>query len=147
MNEEDITKEEEYLAGWKRAQADLENYKREEDERIGKVKEYVTESMVMELLEVLDNLERAEKGITAKQKKDSVVQGFLQISKQLQDFLKNQGVEEMEALGEPFEPALHEAVGQIQSKKYKSGEVARVVEKGYKRGDSLLRVAKVQIVA
>ncbi|MBI4138516.1 MAG: nucleotide exchange factor GrpE [Candidatus Wildermuthbacteria bacterium] len=135
----------EYLAGWQRAKADLLNYKKEERERLEKMVAYANESCVLNLLPVLDNLERAEQGIPEEQAKDPVTQGFMQIAKQLREFLKNQGAEEIHALGEQFNPALHEAVGETEGLPEQSGRVAQVVEKGYRIKERVLRAAKVKV--
>ena len=137
--------EKEYLAGWKRAKADLVNYKKEENERLEQTIDRAKTGMIEELLVVIDNLDRAEATVKEKHKKDTVVQGFLQIAQQLRKFLAEKGVEEIEAIGETFDPSLHEALGTVKSKKYKSGKVAKQIEKGYTFKGRLLRATKVQI--
>ena len=136
----------EYLAGWQRAKADLLNYKKEERERLETMAAYANELCVLNLLPALDNLERAEQGIPEEQTKDPITQGFMQIAKQLREFLKNQGAEEIHALGEQFNPALHEAVGESEGPLEQSGRVAQVLEKGYTIKERVLRAAEVKIV-
>jgi len=139
---EELEKERaEYLAGWQRAKADLLNYKKEEKERLQGFLQYANEAFLLKLLPIVDNLERAEKEV--EKDNNRVVQGFLQIGKQLRDFLKKQGVEEMRAQGEKFDPEFHEAVGEAEGAK--SGYIKEVVEKGYKVKDTLLRPAKVKV--
>ena len=89
-------------------------------------------------------MERAEGELKEEEKKSKVVQGFLQIGKQLREFLKSHGVKEIEAVGKDFNPALHEAIATTQGEK--SGKVAEVVEKGYTVKNTLLRPAKVKVV-
>ena len=137
--------EKECLAGWKRAKADLVNYKREEGERLEQVVQRAHVTMISELLGVIDNLERAEAALKEKHKKDTVVQGFLQIGQQLRKFLAENGVEEIQAVGETFNPALHEALETAKSKKYAAGKVIKVIERGYTLQEKVLRAAKVQI--
>ena len=138
-------KEKEYLAGWKRAKADLVNYKKEENERLEQAIDRAKTGMIEELLVVIDNLERAEAAVKDKHKKDTVVQGFLQIAQQLRKFLSEKGVKEIQAVGEMFDPSLHEALSTVKSKKHESGKVAKVIEKGYTFKGKLLRATKVQI--
>jgi len=139
-------KSKEYLAGWQRARADFLNYKKEEMERIEGLIKYANLEMILNILPVLDNFEKAELELSEAQKKDNVLQGFLQIKKQLQDFLKNQGVEEIKALGEKFDPNLHEATEQIEIKDKEAETIIEEVQKGYKINDQLLRPTKVKVV-
>ena len=67
------------------------------------------------------------------------------ISKQLQDFLSSQGVEAIAALGEPFDPTLHEAVSQEFSNEVPEGKILREFRKGYKLKDRLLRASTVVV--
>jgi len=135
---------EEFLAGWQRAKADLLNYKKEEKERMQELMEYVRQEFLFSFLSLLDNLERAEGELKEEEKSSKVVQGFLQIGKQLRDFLKSQGGKEIEAKGKEFNPSLHEAVATVQGGK--SGKIAEVLQKGYTIQNKLLRVAKVKVV-
>ena len=144
MEEKDLKKEleemkkerDEYLRGWQRARADLLNYKKEEMERIKGLMEYSQAEFLLNMLPILDNLERAEQTI-----KD---QGFLQIGKQFRDFLKSQGVEELRVGKEKFNPEFHEAVGEVEGTGLEPGTVAEVVEKGYTLNKKLLKPAKVK---
>ena len=142
---EELQKEkDEYLAGWQRAKADFLNYKKEETERVQGYLEYANEEFLYSLLPILDNLDRAEKQISEEEKDSKVVQGFLQIAKQIRDFLKSQGVEEMQGQGK-FNPEIHEAIGEIVQEGRDPGEIAEVAEKGYMRKGRILRAAKVKV--
>ena len=77
-------------------------------------------------------------------KEDKNVQGFLQIGNQLREFLKSQGVQELKAEQEKFNPEFHEAVGEVEGEK--QGTVEEVVEKGYLLRGKLLRPAKVKVI-
>lgn len=135
----------EYLAGWQRSQADFSNYKKEEAERIEEFLKYVNSEFILKILPVLDNFEKAEKEIPHDQKKDKFLTGFLQIKIQLQDFLKNQGVEEIKALGEKFDPNFQEAVKEMETKDKEPGIVVEEIQKGYKLNGKVIRPAKVKI--
>lgn len=147
MNEKEIEKlkheRDEYLDGWKRAKAAFLNYKKEEDERSRTMVEYAKGDLLMKILPILDNLARAEKEIPEKERENNVYKGFLQIVAQWKEFLKSQGVEEVEAVGKPFDPEVHEAIGEIEGKE--ADIVAEEVEKGYMLQGKLLRPAKVKI--
>jgi molecular chaperone GrpE len=115
---------EEYLVGWKRAKADLQNYKKEEAERKQELLGYVQAESVAGLLSVFD--------------------GFDRVGRQFAAYLAQQGVEEVPALGKKFDPAFHEAVGEAEGKE--SGKIDEVVERGYMMQGKLLRPAKVRVV-
>ena len=135
---------EEVLGGWQRSKADFANYKKEEKERMQGLMEYVRQEFLFSFLSLIDNLERAEKELKEEEKSSKTVQGFLQIGKQLREFLKSQGVKEIEAKGKEFNPSLHEAIATVQGEK--SGKVIEVLEKGNMAGNKLLRPAKVKVV-
>ena len=135
----------EYIDKWKRALADLENYRKGERLRLQEANQRTETMIIKNILPIIDNLERAQSTIKKKHKQDSVVQGFIQIGKQLKDFLKEYEIEEIEAEGEQFDPNLHEAVSEVESKEHESGEIVMVLEKGYLIKDTLLRPVRVQV--
>ncbi len=135
----------EYLAGWQRARADFLNYKKDEIERMKQLLEYAGEEMILRILPILDNLELAEKHLPENLKQDQRVKGLLQIKKLFEDFLKNQGIEPIEAAGKKFDPARHEVVEEIEIKDKEPGIVAEEVQKGYLINQKLLRPTKVRI--
>lgn len=137
---------EEYLAGWQRARADFLNFKKEEMERIGEILKYANEELIFKILPILDNFEKAEKETPDDKKKDKLLEGVFQIKSQLQDFLKNQGVEAIKSLGEKFDPNFHEVVEEIEEKDKESGTIIEEVKKGYKLHERVIRPAKVKIV-
>lgn len=136
---------EEYLAGWQRSRADFLNYKKEESERMKEFQEIVKENFILELLPILDNFEKAEKELSENLKNDEYIKGFLQIRKQLSDFLKKQGVEKIESLGKRFDPHFHEAIEEVETREKESGIVIEEIEPGYKLKEKLLRPAKVKV--
>jgi molecular chaperone GrpE len=127
--------------------SEFENFRRRtERDRLDFIK-FGHEGFLRELLQVLDNFERAlqhakeisgEKGSPAAQ----ITQGIEMIHYQLAESLKNQGVAEIKAEGAKFDPALHEAVGEEVSDS-EAGTVMKVVQKGYQLHGSLLRAARV----
>jgi len=135
----------EYLAGWQRTRADLLNYKKEEMERIGELIKYAGTGIILNILPILDNFELVEKKLPENFKKDENVKGLLQIKNQLQDFLKNQGIEEIKCLGEKFDPNFQEVVEEIEMKGKEPGIIVEEVQKGYTINGKLLRPARVKI--
>jgi len=137
-----ITQErDEYLAGWKRAKADLLNYKKEEAQRMRVMAEYAEQELLLKVFPILDNIERALKEIPDQE--SQVYKGFSQILSQWREFLKSRGVEEIETVGKPFDPAVHEAVGEVDGEE--PGTVAEEMEKGYMVDGRVLRPAKVKV--
>ena len=135
----------EYLANWQRERADLLNYKKGELERVAELVKYADTGIILKILPILDNFEKAEQEIPLERKKDKLLEGFLQIKRQFKDFLKNQGIEEIKTIGENFDPSFHEAVEMTDSKKGESGKVIEEVKKGYKLQDQVIRPAKVKV--
>lgn len=136
---------EEYLAGWQRARADFLNYKKEEMERISEILKYANEELILKILPILDNFEQAQKKLPENLKNDEYIKGLLQIKAQLQDFLKSQGVEEIKALGEKFDPNFQEVVEVVETKGKESGIIIEEIQKGYKLSGKVIRPAKVRI--
>ena len=137
----------EYLAGWQRSRADFLNYKKDEMARIREILKYANEDLILKILPILDNFEKAEKEIP-EDKKDEYLEGLLQIKRQLQDFLKNQGVEEIKSLNEKFDPNFHEVVEPAFAEAAagkESGIIIEEVQKGYLLNGKVLRPAKVKI--
>jgi len=136
----------EYLTGWQRARADLLNYKKEEMERIGGLVKYAGIGIILNILPILDNFEIIEKKLPENLKKDENIKGLLQIKNQFQDFLKNQGVEEIKCLGEKFDPNFQEVIGEVEVKDKEPGIILEIISKGYKINGKLLRPARVKVV-
>lgn len=128
-----------------RAQADLDNYRkravREKEESI----RYANTGLLEKLLPVLDNFELGLEAARSAPDAASIVEGMAMVQKQLQDFLKAQGVEVIPAEGEVFDPARHEAVAQEHSPNVPEGHIVRLLRKGYKLKDRLLRASTVTV--
>jgi molecular chaperone GrpE len=101
------------------------------------------EEMVRDLLPVLDNFERALQH--AEDDSGAFLQGVEMIAKQLWDTLEGRGVQEVNPIGQPFDPELHEAVQRVEDGQYPPGTVAWVMLKGYTMGDRLIRPAMVGV--
>lgn len=135
----------EYLAGWQRSRADFLNYKKEAMERISEILEYGKEEFILKILPVLDSFDRAIKEVQIMNPKEKeLVKGFLQIREQLKNFLKDQGLKEIECEGKKFNPNFHEVIEEIESSK-ESGTIIEEVEKGYELHGKVIRPARVKI--
>ncbi|MCW8985304.1 MAG: nucleotide exchange factor GrpE [Thermoanaerobaculales bacterium] len=123
--------------------AEFDNFRKRvererEDSRLAGVEE-----MVRELLPVLDNFERALQH--AEDDSGAFQQGVEMIAKQLWDTLERRGVKEVNPVGQPFDPELHEAVQRVEDGQHAPGTVAWVMLKGYTMGDRLVRPAMVGV--
>ncbi|MDP1884019.1 MAG: nucleotide exchange factor GrpE [Candidatus Moranbacteria bacterium] len=148
--DEPMSKEDEYLDGWKRCQADFENYKKRQAESQKDLIRYSTQNIVLQILPVIDNFHSATGHIPEKQKEDPWVTGIMYIQKQLEQVLTDNGVTEMETkVGDNFDPARHEAVEDRECKSCKSkdykfqNKIKRIVARGYRMGDKVVRPARV----
>lgn len=124
---------EEYLTGWQRASADLVNFRRRQEENQNNAKIQNKAAVIKEILPVLDSLDQVtgDKNIIA-------------IQQQLTTILQAQGLKQIKAKGEKFDPHLHEAIEQVKISG-KSGTIAEEVQKGYLLNGQVLRPAKVKV--
>ena len=135
-----------YQDKYLRAHAEFENAKKRlEKEKIDFVK-YANEGFLYEFLPIVDNLEIAEKHIKEAKDFKAVREGVDMIQVQIQEFLKNAGIERMKTVGEKFDPHLHEAVETEESKDKEDGLIVAELKPGYKFNGKLLRPASVKIV-
>lgn len=147
--EKDSKELEEMAQRLMRLQADFDNYKkRVEKERVSLI-EYASAGLLEKLLPVIDNFDRA---IANENKgEDSEGEGFYQgvvmIRNQLLEALESQGLEEIAALGESFDPNYHNAVSQIASEDHESNTVVEVYQKGYKLKDRVIRPSMVVVAS
>ena len=128
-----------------RSQADFENYKkraaREKEEGI----KYANSSLLGKLLPILDNFELGLSAARGEGEKSPIFSGMSMILKQLDDFLRESGVQPIEAEGEKFDPNLHEAIAREASAEVPEGTVLRQTRRGYRLKDRLLRPSSVVV--
>ena len=139
---EERAKAESYLDSWKRAQADFINYKRRGEQEREEFCRFANSALMLSLLPVFDDLERAFASVPPRLDKHSWVDGIRLIERKLRANLEVQGLAPIEALGEPFDPKLHEAV---MHGKGKEGVVVTEIQKGYKLCDRVIRPSKVVV--
>ena len=139
---EEKEKTENYLANWQRAQADLINYKRRSEREKEEINKFANSAIMLSLLSVLDDLERAFISMPSKLAKLSWVDGIRLIERKLRSSLEAHGLSPIEALNEPFDPHLHEA---IRQDKGKEGIVIEEIEKGYKLYGRVIRPSRVVV--
>ncbi len=148
----------ENLAGWKRTQADFENYKRMQAESQKDLIKYATQNIILQIIPVLDNFQMSTAHIPEDQKDGGWVTGIMYIQKQLEAVLIENGIEEIAPkVGDTFDPVFHEAIadkecgcGHCDCEKEKEKEkfknkIKTVMMKGYKIGDKVIRAARVVV--
>ena len=148
FNNEELLKcrkeKDEYLDGWKRAKAELINYKKDESKRFEIIIKLSNENIIRESINVLDSFDLAlialDNGGDGKTQK-----GLYLIRAQLEDVLKKSGLERIIiSTGEIFDPNIHEAIVSVDSDK-PSGTIIEEVERGYLLNGKLIRPARVKV--
>jgi len=126
-----------------RSQADFENYKkrcaREKEEAI----KYANKDLLDRLISIVDHFELGLEAARAEGEKSPIYSGMSLVLKQLQDFLVENGLQPIEAVGQKFDPNLHEAIGHEPSSVVPEGTVIRQTRRGYRFKDRLLRPSSV----
>jgi grpE len=136
--------EEDGDAKYIRLMAEFQNYKKRVAKEKTDLHAYANEKIVTELLEVLDNFERALASDTSAEA-EGYAQGMKLIFDQLLGVLTKSGLEEVKALGEDFDPNLHNAVMTVDSDEYDSNKVCNVLQKGYSLNGRVIRPAMVTV--
>jgi molecular chaperone GrpE len=126
-----------------RALADFDNYRQRVERERTRVAAADKSSILVPLLEVLDGFQRALPYLS--DVPGPVAEGIQAIQRRLQGLLESQGVTPVKAVGEPFDPAVHEAIGPVDTQDYPAGTVAEEVQRGYRLGDELVRPARVRV--
>lgn len=140
------TKQDEYLKMAQRVQADFENYKRRNKNTVADTYQAATAEVVEAFLPVLDNLDRAIDSTAKTDADKSILDGIELVRRQFMDALSKLDVEEIDALGKPFDPEYHNAVGQIEAEEgQEKNTVVIVHQKGYKIGKRVIRYSMVHV--
>ena len=136
---------EDYYSRLQRLQADFENYKRRTRIENEEVLKYASFDLIRELLEVSDNLGRATESIKTTEGAEGLIEGIEMICKQFCEILNRNGVSAIKAVGEQFDPYIHEAIMNITSDDYPDNEVIEEFKKGYKLYEKVIRPSAVKV--
>ena len=143
-----IAELEKECAEWKdkylRCIAEFENYRRRSNEEKADWIKMATQRFALEVCEVADNFERALNQVSEEKKDDSFVKGMMMIAEQLKKVMEKEGITKIDALGKPFDPAIHDALAHIPSE-YDENTIAAVIQNGYMLYDKLLRPVRVAV--
>ncbi len=125
-----------------RTAAEFDNFKKRTEREKMTVAEFAKAGLIKQLLPILDNIDRA--AATDKQNPD-YIKGIEMIVKQFEGIASNLGIVEIAAVGDTFNPELHEAVMHVEDENFGENVIAEVLQKGYKIGDTVIRAAMVKV--
>ena len=135
-----------YKDRWMRLAAEFENYKKRRAREFEILVESASEDVIRDLLPILDGVGRAlAHGENGDTESEGFQEGIKMIMEQFPRVLYNRNLREIETIGKPFDPTVHEALMQMPSEIHDAGIVADEIEKGYSLGDKVLRPAKVVV--
>lgn len=134
-----------YRDRWMRKAAEFDNYRRRIEKERREQADQAVENLLLDLLAVVDDFERALKVESGAADSDAYRKGVELIYAKFQDLLRKKGVTPIDALGADFDPNVHQAVVHEASADHREGEVTGELRKGYRIGDRLLRPALVKV--
>lgn len=128
-----------------RQMAEFENFRKRSEKEKSAMFETGAKSVIEKILPVVDNFERGLATIPEEEKGSPFADGMNMIYRQLMTELDNMGVKPIEAVGQEFNPDLHNAVMQVESQEFESGVIAQELQKGYTYHDSVVRHSMVAV--
>ena len=143
--EEIRLKADEYLDGWQRARAEFSNYKKRVQKEREETRTFITAEILAKYLDVVDDFKRALDDRPSDDETGAWAEGIDMIYRKLKGILEAEGVEEISAEGEAFDPNFHEAITFEESDDHNEGEILGVVQPGYQIGNRIIRPAKVRV--
>lgn len=129
-----------------RTLADFDNYRKRQREETQRRINGAREDLVGKLLPVVDNFQRAIESAEAGHSYDTLVEGVSLTLRQLVELLEKEGLQPIEAVGQQFNPELHEAVMSVETDEYPENTIVEEFEKGYTLNGRVLRPSKVRVV-
>jgi len=134
----------EYLDSLQRERAAFQNYRKRVERERAEQSQSVAGDLLLRLLPTLDDFYRAMDAVPEGERNEWFA-GVALILRKLERFLADEGVVEIEALGQPFDPVFHEAIGMDADSGAESGTITQVLQRGYRLGDRVLRPALVRV--
>jgi molecular chaperone GrpE len=128
-----------------RMTAEFDNYRKRVDRERRELSEAAAADLIRDILPIIDDLERAMAAAAGTSADSALVKGIELTHRQLLEQLRRRGVEPVSAIGQIFDPEVHEAVGSVPADGRADGEVVAEFRKGYRAGGRLLRAAMVQV--
>lgn len=136
-----------YFDQWKRTQAELENFRKRSQRELELALRYSNVPLIRELLPALDNLNRSIQAAEQTGNVEELLQGLKMIQSQFDQVFGNHSATPIKAVGEPFDPNLHEALQQIPTDEHPPMTVLQEVERGYVLHDRVIRPSKVLVAS
>jgi molecular chaperone GrpE len=133
------------LAGWQRATADFQNYRRRTEQEREQLLGLANESLLRKVLSVVDDFDRAIEAMPPELTKLSWVEGIAAIDRKLRFLLESEGVTPIEAAGRPFDPREHEALTHEETTQAPDETVIGEIQRGYRIRDRVLRPSLVSV--
>jgi molecular chaperone GrpE len=130
---------------WLRLQAEFDNYKKRMAREKADFLKFATEGLLLEFLPILDGLERGVASARADASPTALVDGIEMIIRLFRSTLEKAGVKPMDAVGQPFDPSLHQAIAQVDSPDGRENMVVEEIQKGYLLEGRVLRAAMVKV--
>jgi molecular chaperone GrpE len=127
--------------------AEFDNFRKRTEKEKAQMFDMGARTIIEKVLPVVDNFERGLAAVPDEQKEDAFVTGMDKVYKQLMTELDAMGVKAIEAVGQEFDPELHNAVMQVESEEYEAGTVAQELQKGYLYKDCVVRHSMVAVVS
>lgn len=138
----------EFKDALQRERADFQNYRRRIEKERESLRPTITAEVITKFLPIIDDLERAMGSIPQEDRERDWVVGILQISRKFNNLLEAEGIKIINPIGEPFDPNFHEAIGADEpTDAIQSGHITAVLQKGYVKGDRVLRPAMVRVAS
>ncbi len=135
----------EYLAGWKRAQADYQNLKKQSVQEKEMLATYVKSQVLTDFFPIIDNFNTALEHIPEDMQSASWVQGLMYVQQQINHTFEGLGVTKIESVGTTFDVTKHEAIEKQPSEEHASNTVIKELRSGYCLGDVVIAPAKVVV--
>lgn len=131
----------------RRQMAEFDNFRKRSEKEKSQMFDMGARSIIEKVLPVVDNFERGLAAVPEEQKDDAFVTGMDKVYKQMMTEFDSIGVKPIEAVGQEFNPDLHNAVMQVESEEYEPGIVAQELQKGYMYKDTVVRHSMVAVVS
>ncbi|MCE2472105.1 MAG: nucleotide exchange factor GrpE [Anaerolineae bacterium] len=133
--------------GWQRARAEFSNYKKRIERERTELFQRAALDTLQALLPIIDDFDRAFESVPAALEEDAWIGGVSMIQRKFAGVLEQYEVEAIDPTGAAFDPNLHQAIGAEESDEVESGHVIATLQKGYRAGDTVLRLALVKVAS
>ncbi len=153
IREEELTKEsettkkqlEEEKERFLRLSAEFDNFRKRTLKEKEEFIKYANEKLILELIDILENLERGVESVKKTDKRDKLIEGMELIYKQFKDVLEKNGLMPIKAVGEKFDPYKHEAIMITQTDEFEENTILEEFARGYMLNNKVIRYSKVRV--